>query len=63
MANPNWSGRSIVVKKYLLGRLILDRVYQSHGLRELMADLVDSFDQVSVVDHPPFVAGKWSLIC
>jgi hypothetical protein len=44
MASLNWSGRSIVVKKYLLDRLILNRIYQSQGLRELVADLVDSFD-------------------
>jgi hypothetical protein len=49
-----------MVERYLLGRLILDQIYQSQGLRELVADLVDSFDQVGVVDRPPFVAGKWS---
>jgi hypothetical protein len=52
-----------MVEKYLLGRLILDRIYQSRGLRELVADLVNSFDQVGVVDHPSFVAGKWSTSC
>jgi hypothetical protein len=46
-----------VVGKYLLGRLILDRIYQSQGLRELVADLVDSFDYVSVVDHGQRVVG------
>jgi hypothetical protein len=52
-----------VVKKYLLSRLILDRIYQSQGLRELVADLVDSFDQISVVNHPSFLARKWSTSC
>jgi hypothetical protein len=28
-----------------------------------VADLVDSFDQVGVVDHPSFVAGKLLTSC
>jgi hypothetical protein len=33
-----------VVKLYLLGRLILNGIYQSQGFRKLEADLVDSLD-------------------
>ena len=60
MAVPSWSGRSVVVSGYLLGRSILYCIYQSYGFGYFVTNLVDGAEKISVVDPPPLVARKRS---
>ena len=63
MTGPSWSGRSVVGCGYLLGRLILNRIYQTYGFSKLGANPIDGVEQVGVVDLPPFIARKRTTGC